>query len=152
MAAPLLAPIKWAQRKDSLYVTIALPDVKDEKLELTEDKLVFTGTSQGSAYHVDLEFLHPVVPKESTWKVLPASIQMHIIKADKDADFWTRLPKDKALEKNGISIDWNKYVDEDEEDDAGGFDMSALTGGSGFGGYGGPGTYLPTHVSRAETS
>jgi hypothetical protein len=37
----LLAPIKWAQRKDSLYVTIALSDVKNEKLELTKDKLVF---------------------------------------------------------------------------------------------------------------
>jgi cytosolic prostaglandin-E synthase len=38
----LLAPIKWAQRKDSLYVTIALSDVKNEKLELTKEKLVFT--------------------------------------------------------------------------------------------------------------
>jgi cytosolic prostaglandin-E synthase len=39
--AKLLAPIKWAQRGDSLYVTIALPDVKDETLNLTETGLSF---------------------------------------------------------------------------------------------------------------
>lgn len=32
-------PVKWAQRKDSLYVTILLPRVKDYKNELTEKKL-----------------------------------------------------------------------------------------------------------------
>ena len=37
----LTAPIKWAQRKDSLYITITLPDVKEEKLNLEEDKLTF---------------------------------------------------------------------------------------------------------------
>jgi hypothetical protein len=36
------APILWAQRKDSLYVTINLPDVTEPKLELTETKLTFT--------------------------------------------------------------------------------------------------------------
>ncbi len=35
------APVKWAQRKDSLYVTISLSDVKEHSIELTEDKLIF---------------------------------------------------------------------------------------------------------------
>jgi len=33
--------------------------------------------------------------------------------------------KDKALEKNQVKIDWDRYVDEDEED--GGFDTSAVS-------------------------
>mmetsp|Transcript_10842 Transcript_10842/g.16177 ORF Transcript_10842/g.16177 Transcript_10842/m.16177 type:complete len:176 (+) Transcript_10842:35-562(+) len=129
----LLAPIKWAQRKDSLYLTIALPDVKNETLEVTEDTLKFKGISNGSEYTHDLEWMHKVDPKESTWKVLPSSIQMHLVKQEKDSEFWPQLQKDKLKEKNGISVDWNKYVDEDEEEDAGEFDMSALSGGSGFG-------------------
>ena len=34
-------PLKWAQRKSSLYFTIAVSDLKVETLELTEKKLVF---------------------------------------------------------------------------------------------------------------
>jgi hypothetical protein len=35
------APLLWAQRNDSLYLTINLSDVKDAKIELTDAKLVF---------------------------------------------------------------------------------------------------------------
>lgn len=35
------APIEWAQRNKFIYFTIVLPDAKDTKIELTEDKLVF---------------------------------------------------------------------------------------------------------------
>ena len=40
-AAQRTAPVKWAQRKDSLYVTIALPDVANENINLDKDKLTF---------------------------------------------------------------------------------------------------------------
>jgi len=58
-------------------------------------------------------------------------------KEDDQEEFWPRLLKDKAKEKNQVKIDWDRYVDEDEEEDAGGFDMSALDGGMGMGGMGG---------------
>ncbi len=51
------ALVKWAQRKDSLYLTIALPDVKDHQVELTDRKLVFQGTSGDKLYKLDLEFV-----------------------------------------------------------------------------------------------
>ena len=37
-----LPPVKWAQRKDALFVTISLPDVSEEKLALTSNTLTFT--------------------------------------------------------------------------------------------------------------
>ncbi|CAM9514934.1 unnamed protein product, partial [Ascophyllum nodosum] len=76
---------------------------------------------------------------KSTWKVLPRSIQMHIVKEMGDDVFWERLLQDKSMEKTNVKIDWNKFVDEDEDEvGAEGFDMSALDGGSGFGGGGMP--------------
>lgn len=51
------APVKWAQRKDSLYLTIPLADVKDHKIELGSNKLTFTGISAGQSYTLDLEFV-----------------------------------------------------------------------------------------------
>lgn len=37
----LTAPVKWAQRKDSLYVTISLPDVHDQQIDCTSNKITF---------------------------------------------------------------------------------------------------------------
>ncbi|GMH98122.1 hypothetical protein TrVE_jg1174 [Triparma verrucosa] len=126
------APVKWAQRSDSLYVTISLPDVKDETITLTDAKLVFTGKSNNNEYACDFEFFKGCKAETSTYKVLPRSIQMHIMKAEEEEEFWPRLLKDKAAEKNQVKVDWDKYVDEDEEEEAGGFDTSGLEGGQGM--------------------
>jgi hypothetical protein len=118
-------------------------DVKDETIILSDKELQFKGKSEGKDYEVNIEFYKPVDSKGSTYKVLPRSVQMYVIKATSDDDdeedkFWPSLLKDKSLEKNQVKIDWDRYVDEDEEEDAGGFDMSALQGGSGMmGGMGG---------------
>ncbi|KAF0689895.1 Aste57867_18691 [Aphanomyces stellatus] len=129
----LWAPVKWAQRKDSLYVTVDLPDVKDEKVTLTNNSLKFSGTSNQTKYEVNLEFLHEVDTEaaESKWAKTDRNLHFYILKKDKEADFWPHLLKDKHLEKTNVKVDWNKYVDEDEDDDTG-FDMSALSGGGGF--------------------
>lgn len=142
------APIKWAQRTDSLYITIALADVKDESIDLTDTELHFKGTSENKSYEVNIKFFQPIDSKnpDSTYKVLPRSVQMHVMKAAKNEDdskdgdeeeFWPRLLQDKLLEKNQVKVDWDRYVDEDEEDEAGGFDTSGLEGGQGMGGTGG---------------
>lgn len=52
-----VAPVKWAQRTDSVYLTISLPDVSNETINLTDRGLTFTGTSEGKSYHVELEFV-----------------------------------------------------------------------------------------------
>jgi hypothetical protein len=96
------------------------------------------GKSGGQDYTVDIEFYKEVSASGSTYKVLPRSVQMHIIKKkEESAEFWPRLLKDKEKEKNQVKIDWDRYVDEDEQD--GGFDTSALDGGMDFGGMGGGG-------------
>lgn len=33
--------LKWAQRQDSLFLTVDVPDCKDVEIDLKEDKLVF---------------------------------------------------------------------------------------------------------------
>ena len=112
--------------------------MKDETINLSDTTLTFKGKSGDKDYEVNIEFFKAVDAKDSTYKVLPRSIQMHVMKAtskdDEDEEFWPRLLKDKALEKNQVTIDWDRYVDEDEEEEAGGFDTSALEGGMGMGG------------------
>jgi len=129
------APTKWAQRKESLYITISLPDVKNHKINLTNTNLEFSGTSNEIPYTLNIQFYDEIDKDDegSVWNVLPNSIQMKLMKKNKEKDeFWPRLLKDKVLEKNTVTIDWDKYVDEDEGDED--FDMNSMGGGQGFGG------------------
>ena len=73
----------------------------------------------------------------SIWNVLPQSIQMKLNKKEASDEFWIRLLKDKHLEKTNVTIDWDRYVDED--DASGNFDTNNLEGGNEFGGGGGMG-------------
>ena len=70
----------------------------------------------------------------SIWNVLPQSIQMKLNKKEASDEFWIRLLKDKHLEKTNVTIDWDRYVDED--DASGNFETSNLEGGNDFGGGG----------------
>uniref|UniRef100_M4BVQ9 CS domain-containing protein n=1 Tax=Hyaloperonospora arabidopsidis (strain Emoy2) TaxID=559515 RepID=M4BVQ9_HYAAE len=131
---PLWAPVKWAQRKEALYVTVDLPDVKDEKVTLSNTNLTFKGTSNGQEYEVTLDFLKEVdaESKESIWAKTDRNLHFYIVKKNQDEEFWPRLLTDKHLEKTNVKVDWSKFVDEDEDEGQSSFDMSALNGGGGF--------------------
>jgi prostaglandin-E synthase len=116
------APIKWAQRSDFLYVTIVLHGVSKESVIFNETEMHFKGTTQkdGKYYEANIEFYKPIVPEESVYIVHPLSVEMIVKKSKEksgsDEGFWPHLLKDKSLERNEVTIDWNHYVDEDGED------------------------------------
>ena len=47
----------------SVYLTVALSDIKDEKIELTSTLLTFRGKSEGKEYTLSLEFMYAVLPE-----------------------------------------------------------------------------------------
>lgn len=132
-------PVKWAQRKDSIFLTIDIPDAKDATITLTANNLVFKGTSEGQEFALDMEFFKPVDPEHegSKYTVRPRDVHFHIMKAEAEDEHWPRLLKDKRAAKRFVKTDWSRYVDEDEEKD--GFDTSHMGDGAmNFGGAGGP--------------
>jgi hypothetical protein len=64
MASSNTTPIAWAQRKDSVYITLNLPDVDaaSAKIDLQANKLIFSGKSHGKEYSSELEFFAEVDP------------------------------------------------------------------------------------------
>ncbi len=79
--------------------------MKDASIVLEDETLKFKGKSENKEYEVNVEFLKSVDANGSTYKVLPRSVQMHLMKKDKDEDeFWPRLLKDKNLEKNQVRL------------------------------------------------
>jgi hypothetical protein len=118
---------------------LQVPEIKGEKVELTEDKLSFTGSANGKNYHVDLEFYAPVTVEGSKWAVHGKEMQFVIMKKEVVKEHWPRLLKNSG-KYNWLKADWSKWVDEDEEDakpDFDGLDFGGMGGFPGMGGMGG---------------
>lgn len=86
-----------------------------------------------------MEFFAAVVKADSKFNTKGRNPIITLAKAETDGEYWPRLTKDK-VKNSRITVDWNKWVDEDEEDEApemgGDFDPSMMNA---FGGGGMPG-------------
>ncbi|KAK9271085.1 hypothetical protein L1049_026674 [Liquidambar formosana] len=136
--------VRWAQRTDKLFITIDLPDAKDVKLKLDpEGKFFFSATSgvDKIPYEVDIDLLDKVDVNESKASVGLRNICYLVKKAENK--WWSRLLKQEGKPPVFIKVDWDKWVDEDEEEDKheedkpgadmdfGNFDFSKLNMGGG---------------------
>ncbi|XP_057439284.1 uncharacterized protein OsI_027940 isoform X2 [Lotus japonicus] len=126
--------VKWAQREDKVYITVQLPDSKDAKVDLTPDG-VFTFTASAGAgdkpYEVKLELFDKVNVEESKINIGVRSIFSVVQKAE--SGWWKRLLRGEGKPPHYVKVDWDKWVDEDEEDvvaepDMGGMDFSKFGG------------------------
>ncbi|KAL1879985.1 hypothetical protein VTK73DRAFT_6375 [Phialemonium thermophilum] len=153
--------VLWAQRssktdpeKNFIYLTISVPDVPPSnlKLDLKPQSLTFTGHSDTlkRTYHLDLEFYAEIDPEESKVHHTAKNVEIKLRKKELNESYWPRLLKD-SKKVHFLKTDFDKWVDEDEQDEAaeddfsnfggmggdlGGIDFSKLSGGAGFGGEG----------------
>ncbi|KAJ8117595.1 hypothetical protein OPT61_g1238 [Boeremia exigua] len=152
MSTPTVTPeVTWAQRssdhdaeKNYVFLTIVAADVpeSDLKLDLQPTKLSFKGTSSSKklTYAVDLEFFAEIDPKESKIQHSGRDVTLVLRKKELKEEFWPRLLKDKA-KVHFLKTNFDKWVDEDEQDEAPADDemmnqMNPMMGG-GEGGFGG---------------
>ena len=84
-----------------------------------------------------MEFFAEIEKSESAWNTKGRNIIVSISKKDKEAEYWDRLLK-TTVKNHRLSIDWSKWIDEDELDGAGAgdaeFDADQMNQ---FGGQGG---------------
>ena len=115
-----VVPVKWAQHKKIVFLTLEAKNLSSEGrvISLTpEGHLHFEGTNKVTSCHYSLDLnLHDEVVVETTkWKVTDYCVQFSISKKNETAEFWPRLIKEKG-KVNNITIDWTRWVDEDEAD------------------------------------
>ncbi|GKE04603.1 HSP20-like chaperone, partial [Tanacetum coccineum] len=134
--------LKWAQRADVIFITIDLPDAKDVKFKLEpEGKFYFSATAGTDSvpYEIDVNLHDKVDVNESKSSVGSRSI-VYLIKKE-ESKWWNRLLKQEGKTPGFVKVDWDKWVDEDEQDekaaadmDFGDIDFSNLNmgGGEGF--------------------
>ncbi|XP_070028296.1 co-chaperone protein p23-1 isoform X1 [Nicotiana tabacum] len=116
--------VKWAQRSDKLFITVELPDAKNVKLKLEpEGKFFFSATAGADnvPYEVDLDLFDKINVDESKTSTTSRSI-VYLVKKAEDK-WWSRLIKQEGVRPVFLKVDWDKWVDEDEEDTKPGTDM-----------------------------
>ncbi|XVF21957.1 hypothetical protein REPUB_Repub12eG0133800 [Reevesia pubescens] len=138
--------VKWAQRADKVFITVLLPDSKNAKVNL-EPEGVFTFSATAGAdnnpYELKLELHEKVNVEESKINIGVRNIFCILEKAEKV--WWKRLLRGDGKTPHYVKVDWDKWVDEDEDNggglgdlDLGGMDFSNF-GNMGDGGMGMPG-------------
>ena len=131
--------VKWAQRATKILLTVELTDVKDEKINATDDgKLTFSGKNSDGEYAFELDLAGPIVVADSKWNVGARKIVFDLAK--KEDGFWDKLTKDKT--PRFVKGDWDMWKDEDDSDEEaagganpfGGMDMASMMANMGGGG------------------
>ncbi|KAJ9223749.1 hypothetical protein DTO027B5_5998 [Paecilomyces variotii] len=139
--------VTWAQRSSSsdpaknyLYVNINVPDVPKTSadLNITANNVSFTGTSiKGIKYHVSLDLYAEIDPENSKVNHTPRGVELVLRKKDLKEEYWPRLLKE-SKKVHFLKTDFDKWVDEDEQDEAPEDDYANNFGGFGEdGGLGG---------------
>jgi len=124
----LIPEVLWAQRssstepeKNHVFLTIIAPDVPEAelKLNLEPTKLSFKGpsTSKKVTFAVDLEFYAEIDPKESKIHHSGRDIELVLRKKELKEEYWPRLLKD-SKKVHFLKTNFDKWVDEDEQNEA----------------------------------
>ena len=80
---------------------------------MAENTLEISGNADNKEYSSKFNLYKEINPDESKYQITGFQVKIILSKKDKETDYWPYLVREKKL--NNISVDWNKYIDEDEE-------------------------------------
>ncbi|KAL5561475.1 hypothetical protein UlMin_031222 [Ulmus minor] len=139
--------VKWAQRVDKVYLTVLLADAQDAKVNLEPEGVFTFSASAGDNHHYELklDLFDKVNVEESKINVGVRSIFCILEKAE--PAWWKKLFRGDGKTPHYVKVDWDKWVDEDDDTgttgdadmDMGGMDFSKFGGMPGMEGLGGMG-------------
>ena len=108
--------LKWAQRKDRLYITILVVHTKKPSIDIIDNKkLKYSGTDGEKNYSFEIELFDEVLKDESKDNLDARNIFLNLKKKN-PGPYWERLTKD-TKKNHWIEIDWVYYTEEDEENE-----------------------------------
>ena len=108
--------IKWAQRKDKLFITINVVHTKKPTIDIEGKKMKYKGTDGKNNYSFEIE-LYDEIDKENSKYTLDARNIFLKLKKKTEGPYWPRLTSDK-VKYHWIEVDWAYFTEEDEEEDA----------------------------------
>ena len=106
----IIPSILWSQTKKNINLKICLNDGKNVNLTI-DDNINFDCESNNSNYTFSFKLLHKV-QSEPVINIFGNNISILLTK-DEEV-WWTRITEDIQFKKH-IKVDWDKWIDEDDE-------------------------------------
>ncbi|AJS53101.1 BMC_2a_G0033110.mRNA.1.CDS.1 [Saccharomyces cerevisiae] len=161
--------VAWAQRSSTtdpernyVLITVSIADcdapeltIKPSYIELKAQSKPHVGDENVHHYQLHIDLYKEIIPEKTMHKVANGQHYfLKLYKKDLESEYWPRLTKEK-VKYPYIKTDFDKWVDEDEQDEveaegndaAQGMDFSQMMGGAGgmdfskmMGGAGGAGS------------
>ncbi|CAA2967301.1 Hypothetical predicted protein [Olea europaea subsp. europaea] len=116
-----------AEREDLVYLTVLLPDAINPKVNLDpEGVFTFSATAgtDNSLYELNLKLHDKVNVEESKINIGVRHIFCVLEKAEKK--WWTKLLWGDEKVPHYVKVDWDKWVDADDEAGPADFDMGGM--------------------------
>ncbi|KAL0371440.1 UNVERIFIED_CONTAM: putative protein OsI [Sesamum angustifolium] len=113
--------VKWAEREDKVYLTVLLSDAKSPKVKVDPDgTFTFSATAgtDNNLYELKLDLLDKVNVEESKINIGVRNIFCVLEKAEQK--WWKKLLRGNAKAPHYVKVDWDKWVDEDDDTGGGG--------------------------------
>eukprot|EP01023_Acetabularia_acetabulum_P028243 TRINITY_DN2670_c0_g1_i1.p3 TRINITY_DN2670_c0_g1~~TRINITY_DN2670_c0_g1_i1.p3 ORF type:complete len:163 (+),score=33.03 TRINITY_DN2670_c0_g1_i1:37-525(+) len=118
----LIPQIFWAQRKDKLFITVDIQDNKDGKWKLDNDidekcglfHFSCVAGENSDKFEVSMKLFAEISGDEAQISNTPRKI-FFVIPKKEVGDHWPRLIK-AAKKEPHIKVDWNHYIDQDDEE------------------------------------
>ena len=104
--------ILWAQDRTNLFITIEVNNLKNQDITFNTNNVRLVGTGGDIEYDIVIDFNSDIVNEKSNWIIKKNCIELVVMKEKKL--FWQKLTKNK---QNNIRIDWQKWKDEDDDED-----------------------------------
>mmetsp|Transcript_58291 Transcript_58291/g.140521 ORF Transcript_58291/g.140521 Transcript_58291/m.140521 type:complete len:156 (-) Transcript_58291:577-1044(-) len=126
---------KWAQRKDKIFLTINIPNLDPAKTKINVTPTNFSFTSD--EWSLVFDTFGEVNPDECKWTIGARDVTVLLVRKE-EGEYWDKLQKGAKIQN--MTVDWDKWKDEDEVADDDDFDSSGMQGmGGGMPGMGGMG-------------
>lgn len=113
--------VLWAQQREHVLLTIAVPDIEKVDVKFEEDSVSFQGRSSSAkdanTYAVKINLYEKIDPSTSKYENIGQKFwRLLLAKKDVKGAFWPRLTKDKTR-LHWLQTDFDHWKDENESDD-----------------------------------
>ncbi len=126
--------VLWAQQREHILLTIAVPDIEKVDVKFEEDSVNFQGQSSSddaknkNVYAIKINLFEKIDPETCKYENIGQKFwRLLLQKKDPKGAFWPRLTKDKTR-LHWLQTDFDHWKDEDESDE------EKAGGAGGFGG------------------
>ncbi|VWU51280.1 conserved protein, unknown function [Hepatocystis sp. ex Piliocolobus tephrosceles] len=90
----VIPTVRWGQNSYKLTLVVVIPSLKKNDVKFTENNLYLSAVDEkGEDINLNINFLRPIKPEDSTYNVIERGLKLKIVKQNKEP-CWKRLTKE----------------------------------------------------------